>query len=33
VKNNIDQVSVMEGIISNFYGNPVIDGIVVNGWI
>lgn len=24
---------VMEGIISNLYGNPVIDGVVVNGWI
>ncbi|PKG33604.1 PAS domain S-box protein [Methanoregula sp.] len=24
---------VMEGIISNLSGNPVIDGIVVNGWI
>jgi PAS domain S-box-containing protein len=24
---------VMEGIISNLYGNPVIDGIVLNGWI
>lgn len=24
---------VMEGIISNLFGNPVIDGIVLNGWI
>ncbi|MDD5142000.1 PAS domain S-box protein [Methanoregula sp.] len=24
---------IMEGIISNLYGNPVIEGIVVNGWI
>lgn len=24
---------ILEGIISNLYGNPVIDGIVVNGWI
>jgi PAS domain S-box-containing protein len=24
---------VMEGIISNLNGNPVIDGIVLNGWI
>jgi PAS domain S-box-containing protein len=24
---------IMEGIISNLYGNPVIDGIVLNGWI
>ena len=23
----------MEGIISNLHGNPVIDGIVLNGWI
>jgi PAS domain S-box-containing protein len=23
----------MEGIISNLYGNPVIDGIILNGWI
>jgi PAS domain S-box-containing protein len=23
----------MEGIISNLYGNPVIDGIMLNGWI
>jgi PAS domain S-box-containing protein len=33
VKHSDGQVSVMEGIISNLYGNPVIDGIVVNGWI
>jgi PAS domain S-box-containing protein len=26
-------VHIMEGIISNLYGNPVIDGIVLNGWI
>lgn len=25
--------SCMEGIISNLYGNPVIDGIILNGWI
>ncbi|AGB03232.1 PAS domain S-box protein [Methanoregula formicica] len=24
---------ILEGIISNLYGNPVIDGIVVNGWV
>jgi PAS domain S-box-containing protein len=24
---------VMEGIISNLFGNPVIDGIVLNGWV
>jgi PAS domain S-box-containing protein len=24
---------VMEGIISNLYGNPVINGIIINGWI
>ncbi len=24
---------VMEGIISNLNGNPVIDGIVLNGWV
>ncbi|NMB77763.1 MAG: response regulator [Methanomicrobiales archaeon] len=24
---------IMEGIISNLNGNPVIDGIVLNGWI
>jgi PAS domain S-box-containing protein len=33
VKNSNNQLSVIEGIISNLYGNPVIDGIVVNGWI
>jgi PAS domain S-box-containing protein len=33
VKNSKGEVSVMEGIISNLYGTPVIDGIVVNGWI
>ncbi len=26
-------VCAMEGIISNLNGNPVIDGIVLNGWI
>jgi PAS domain S-box-containing protein len=24
---------IMEGIISNLQGNPVIDGIILNGWI
>lgn len=33
VKNYAGEVFVMEGIISNLYGNPVIDGIVLNGWI
>jgi PAS domain S-box-containing protein len=33
VKNSKGEVSVMEGIMSNLNGNPVIDGIVVNGWI
>lgn len=33
VKNSTGQVHVLEGIISNLYGNPVIDGIVLNGWI
>ncbi|MCK9581376.1 MAG: response regulator [Methanoregula sp.] len=26
-------ICVMEGIISNLDGNPVIDGIVLNGWV
>ena len=33
VKDSSGRVSVMDGIISNLYGNPVIDGIVLNGWI
>jgi len=33
VKNFSGEISTMEGIISNLYGNPVIDGIVLNGWI
>jgi PAS domain S-box-containing protein len=33
LKKNDGSVSVMEGIISNLNGNPVIDGIVLNGWI
>ena len=26
-------VCPMDGIISNLYGNPVIDGIIFNGWL
>nr|WP_320160390.1 PAS domain S-box protein [uncultured Methanoregula sp.] len=33
VKNAEGEFFTMEGIISNLYGNPVIDGIVLNGWI
>jgi PAS domain S-box-containing protein len=33
VKNVDGELFTMEGIISNLYGNPVIDGIVLNGWI
>ena len=33
VKNSRGSFSVMKGIISNLYGNPVIDGIILNGWI
>jgi hypothetical protein len=33
VKNAEGALFTMEGIISNLYGNPVIDGIVLNGWI
>jgi hypothetical protein len=33
VKKYDGDVFPMEGIISNLYGNPVIDGIVLNGWI
>ncbi len=33
VKTSRGSSSVMEGIISNLYGNPVIDGIILNGWI
>jgi PAS domain S-box-containing protein len=33
VKDSSGRISVMDGIISNLYGNPVIDGIVLNGWI
>lgn len=33
VKSVDGSLRVMEGIISNLYGNPVIEGIVVSGWI
>ena len=33
LKKNDGTRCMMEGIISNLYGNPVIDGIVLNGWI
>jgi len=33
VKNADGEFFCLEGIISNLYGNPVIDGIVLNGWI
>ena len=33
VKSMDGKPRIMEGIISNLYGNPVIDGVVVNGWI
>jgi len=33
VKNASSESRLMEGIISNLYGNPVINGIVLNGWI
>jgi len=33
VKNAEGAPRTMDGIISNLYGNPVIDGIVLNGWI
>jgi PAS domain S-box-containing protein len=33
MKNTSGSPTVMEGIISNLYGNPVIDGIIINGWI
>jgi PAS domain S-box-containing protein len=33
VKKSDNTVCTMEGIISNLNGNPVIDGIVLNGWI
>ncbi|MDD1693994.1 MAG: PAS domain S-box protein [Methanoregula sp.] len=33
VKNTTGTPTIMEGIISNLYGNPVIDGIILNGWI
>jgi len=34
VKKGTDgSLRTMEGIVSNLYGNPVIDGVVVSGWI
>jgi len=33
VKDARGAVNTMEGIISNLYGNPVIDGIMLNGWL
>lgn len=33
VRNTRGSTTIMEGIISNLYGNPVIDGIILNGWI
>ena len=33
INDNDGSVHIMEGIISNLYGNPVIDGIVLNGWV
>jgi PAS domain S-box-containing protein len=33
VRDREGSAHIMEGIISNLYGNPVIDGIVLNGWI
>jgi PAS domain S-box-containing protein len=33
VRNAGGEPRLMEGIISNLYGNPVINGIVLNGWI
>lgn len=33
VKCEDGSLRVLEGIISNLSGNPVIDGIVINGWI
>jgi len=33
VKHEDGTPRILEGIISNLYGNPVIEGIVVNGWI
>jgi PAS domain S-box-containing protein len=33
IKDHTGSSHIMEGIISNLYGNPVIDGIVLNGWI
>jgi PAS domain S-box-containing protein len=33
VKDTRGRVKIMEGIISNLNGNPVIDGIMLNGWI
>ena len=33
VKNSEGASSIMEWIISNLYRNPVIDGIILNGWI
>ena len=33
VKKHDGTPCIMEGIISNLIGNPVIDGIVLNGWI
>jgi PAS domain S-box-containing protein len=33
IKDSGGLAHIMEGIISNLYGNPVIDGIILNGWI
>lgn len=33
VRDNAGIPRAMDGIISNLYGNPVIDGIILNGWI
>ncbi len=33
MKTVVGSTPVMEGIISNLQGNPVIDGIILNGWI
>jgi PAS domain S-box-containing protein len=33
IKDRSGTAHIMEGIISNLYGNPVIDGIILNGWI
>jgi len=33
MKSTDGSVRPMHGIISNLYGNPVIDGIILNGWL